>query len=199
MVGLKKVYEDTAGLSVGDPVLRKRQPLSLELGPGIMGTIFDGIQRPLEDIFKRDHNVYIPRGADIPSLDPSKKWQFTPCNFREGQSISGGDVFGTVFENEIIHSHKIMCPPNIYGKVKKVYGSAADKKDSYTVEDVVLEVENEQTKVVHKLKLAHFWPVRRPRPVVQKLPGNKVGQTSHTWVSYMTLPYSLCLSDGCSV
>jgi len=142
-----------------------------------MGTIFDGIQRPLEDIFKRDRNVYIPRGADIPSLDPSKTWQFTPANFREGQTIAGGDVFGTVFENEIIHSHKIMCPPNIYGKVKKVYGAAADKKDSYTVDDVVLEVENETTKAVQKIKLAHFWPVRRPRPVVQKLPGNKVSES----------------------
>lgn len=175
------MYEDTAGLTVGDPVLRKRQPLSLELGPGIMGTIFDGIQRPLEDIFRRDQNVYIPRGADIPSLDPSKKWQYTPVSgLREGMAVSGGDIFGTVYENELISSHKIMIPPNIYGKVKKVYGSAADKKDSYTVEDTVLEVENETTKQVHKLKLSHFWPVRRPRPVVAKLPGNTV---------------SACLSD----
>ncbi len=169
------MYEDTAGLTVGDPVLRKRQPLSLELGPGIMGTIFDGIQRPLEDIFKRDKNVYIPRGADIPSLDPTKTWQYTPVSgLREGMAVSGGDIFGTVYENEIITSHKIMIPPNVYGKVKKVYGTAADKKDSYTVEDTVLEVENETTKQVHKLKLSHFWPVRRPRPVVAKLPGNTV-------------------------
>jgi V-type H+-transporting ATPase subunit A len=172
------VYEDTAGLSVGDPVLRKRQPLSLELGPGIMGTIFDGIQRPLEDIFKRDQDVYIPRGADIPSLDPSKTWQYTPVKgLREGMAVSGGDIFGTVFENEIIHSHKIMIPPNVYGTVKKVYGLAADRKDSYSVEDTVLEVENETTRVVHKLKLSHFWPVRRPRPVVEKLPGNKASST----------------------
>jgi len=168
-----QVYEDTAGLSVGDPVLRKRQPLSLQLGPGIMGTIFDGIQRPLEDIFNQNKDVYIPKGADIPSLDPSKEWQFTPCNFREGQAISGGDVFGTVFENEIIHSHKILCPPNIYGKVVKVYGEASDKKDSYSVNDTVLEVENESTGKIHEVKLSHFWPVRRPRPVVQKLPGNR--------------------------
>ena len=168
-----QVYEDTAGLSVGDPVLRKKQPLSLQLGPGIMGTIFDGIQRPLEDIFHDSGDVYIPKGADIPSLDPSKEWQFTPCNFREGQAISGGDVFGTVFENEIIHSHKILCPPNIYGKVVKVYGEASDRKDSYSVNDTVLEVENESTGKIHEVKLSHFWPVRRPRPVVQKLPGNK--------------------------
>ncbi len=168
-----QVYEDTAGLTVGDPVLRKRPPLSLELGPGIMGTIFDGIQRPLEDIFRRDQNVYIPRGADIPSLDPSKQWQYTPVSgLREGMAVSGGDIFGTVYENEIMTSHKIMVPPNIYGKVKKVYGMGGDKKDSYNVEETVLEVENETTKQVHKLKLSHFWPVRRPRPVVAKLPGN---------------------------
>jgi len=168
-----QVYEDTAGLSVGDPVLRKRQPLSLQLGPGIMSTIFDGIQRPLEDIFRANKDVYIPKGADIPSLDPSKEWQFTPCNFREGQAISGGDIFGTVYENEIINSHKIMCPPNIYGKVVKVYGEASDKKDSYSVNDTVLEVENETTGKIHEVQLSHFWPVRKPRPVVQKLPGNK--------------------------
>lgn len=96
------MYEDTAGLSVGDPVLRKRQPLSLELGPGIMNTIFDGIQRPLEDIFRRDQNVYIPRGADIPSLDPSKRWQFTPLNFREGQV------------GHTSHTRLSPCLPHIY-------------------------------------------------------------------------------------
>lgn len=91
-----QVYEDTSGLSVGDPVLRKHQALSVELGPGIMDMIFDGIQRPLDDIAKLSGDVFIPRGVDIASLNVSKQWQFTPSNFREGQLISGGDVFGTV-------------------------------------------------------------------------------------------------------
>ncbi|CAM9666250.1 unnamed protein product, partial [Discosporangium mesarthrocarpum] len=167
-----QVYEDTSGLTVGDPVLRRRQPLSVELGPGIMGTIFDGIQRPLEDIANREGSVFVPRGVDIPCLDQTKKWEFTPCNFRVDQPISGGDIFGTVNENELINSHKIMCPPNIYGNVVKVYGAGTDGHESFTVSDTVMEVENEATGKTHELKLSHFWPVRKPRPVVEKLPGN---------------------------
>jgi V-type H+-transporting ATPase subunit A len=167
-----QVYEDTSGLTVGDPVLRKRQPLSVELGPGIMGSIFDGIQRPLESIAKREGSVFVPRGVDIPCLDQHKTWDFTPCNFAEGQPISGGDIFGTVYENELISSHKIMCPPNIYGTVVKVYGKASDGHDGYNVTDTVMEVLNEGSGKTHKLKLAHFWPVRKPRPVLEKLPGN---------------------------
>lgn len=82
-----------------------------------MDTIFDGIQRPLNDIAELSNDCFIPRGVDVPNLSTSKQWQFTPANFREGQIISGGDIFGTVFENEIISKHKIMCPPNVYGEV----------------------------------------------------------------------------------
>jgi vacuolar-type H+-ATPase catalytic subunit A/Vma1 len=85
-----------AGLTVGDPVLRRRQPLSVELGPGIMDTIFDGIQRPLSDIARESNDCFIPRGVDIAALDTSKQWQFTPGNFRVGDPIAGGDIFGTV-------------------------------------------------------------------------------------------------------
>ncbi|CAM9892103.1 unnamed protein product [Phaeothamnion confervicola] len=166
-----QVYEDTSGLTVGDPVLRKRQPLSVELGPGIMGTIFDGIQRPLEDIAKLEKDVFIPRGMDIPSLDRSKQWEFVPCNFRVGQPITGGDIFGTVCENELITSHKIMCPPHVFGTVTKVHGAGTDGHDSYSVTDTVLEVRNESSGKVTELKLAHFWPVRKARPCVEKLPG----------------------------
>lgn len=77
-------------------MLRKRQPLSVELGPGIMDSIFDGIQRPLDDIAEMSKDVFIPRGVDIASLNTSKLWQFTPCSFKEGDLISGGDIFGTV-------------------------------------------------------------------------------------------------------
>lgn len=162
----------TAGLTVGDPVLRKRQPLSVELGPGIMDTIFDGIQRPLGDIADMTGDVFIPRGVDIKSLNTEKQWQFTPKNFKEGELISGGDVFGTVFENEIISEHKIMCPPNIYGEVVKVYGNANDGNDLYHIDEPVLEVYNEAQDKTHILNLSHFWPVRRPRPCVEKLPAN---------------------------
>ena len=101
-----QVYEDTSGLAVGDPVLRKHQALSVELGPGIMDTIFDGIQRPLDDIAKLSGDVFIPRGVDIASLNTAKQWQFKPLNFREGQIISGGDVFGTV---STFHAFYLFC------------------------------------------------------------------------------------------
>jgi len=93
-----QVYEDTSGLTVGDPVLRKKQPLSVELGPGIMETIFDGIQRPLEHIFQSSGDVYVPKGVDIPSLSRDKRWSFTPSNIKEGMPIAGGDVIGIVYE-----------------------------------------------------------------------------------------------------
>ncbi len=109
-----QVYEDTSGLTVGDPVDRSaRKPLSVQLGPGIMDTIFDGIQRPLNTIATESNDVYVPRGVDVQSLDPVKEWEFTPLHFREGDAIGPGDVFGKVFENQIMHTHKIMCPPNV--------------------------------------------------------------------------------------
>jgi len=168
-----QVYEDTSGLTVGDPVLRKRQPLSVELGPGIMGTIFDGIQRPLEDIFQSSGDVYVPKGVDVPSLTRDKNWVFKNNGFREGQSITGGDILGVVYENEIIDSHKILCPPNVYGQVTKVYSTGTDGNESFNVDDVVMEVYNEAQGKTHKLTLSHFWPVRKPRPIAEKLPGNQ--------------------------
>jgi len=168
-----QVYEDTSGLTVGDPVLRKKQPLSVELGPGIMGSIFDGIQRPLEDIWKSSGDVYVPKGVDVPCLSREKRWTFTPGQFKEGQPIAGGDVVGTVYENEIIDCHKILCPPNVYGTVAKIYTTGTDGNESFIVDDVVMEVFNEAQNKTHKLTLSHFWPVRRPRPIAEKLPGNE--------------------------
>mmetsp|Transcript_15243 Transcript_15243/g.45826 ORF Transcript_15243/g.45826 Transcript_15243/m.45826 type:complete len:619 (-) Transcript_15243:159-2015(-) len=165
-----QVYEDTSGLTVGDPVQRTRKPLSVELGPGIMGTIFDGIQRPLAEIAKDSGSVYVPKGVDVPCLDAHKQWQFTPMNFREGDTITGGDIFGSVLENDLINAHKIMCPPHISGTVVKVYGDGTDGKDSYTTQDTVLEVQAANG-ATRELKLSHFWPVRRPRPTIEKLPG----------------------------
>jgi len=168
-----QVYEDTSGLTVGDPVLRKKQPLSVELGPGIMGTIFDGIQRPLENIFQDTGDVYVPKGVDIPCLTRDKRWTFIPSNIKEGQPISGGDVIGVVYENEIIDCHKILCPPNVFGTVTKINTTLTDGQDTFLVDDVVMEVYNQTRDKTHYLTLSHFWPVRRPRPITEKLPGNK--------------------------
>eukprot|EP00586_Coscinodiscus_wailesii_P012057 CAMPEP_0172496008 /NCGR_PEP_ID=MMETSP1066-20121228/79815_1 /TAXON_ID=671091 /ORGANISM="Coscinodiscus wailesii, Strain CCMP2513" /LENGTH=622 /DNA_ID=CAMNT_0013268055 /DNA_START=46 /DNA_END=1914 /DNA_ORIENTATION=+ len=168
-----QVYEDTSGLTVGDPVLRKKQPLSVELGPGIMGTIFDGIQRPLESIFIDTGDVYVPKGVDVPCLTREKRWTFTPNTIREGQPVAGGDVIGVVYENELIDNHKILCPPNVYGTVSKIHTTGTDGKDTFLVDDVVMEVFNEAQNKTHYLTLSHFWPVRRPRPITEKLPGNR--------------------------
>jgi len=168
-----QVYEETSGLTVGDPVLRKKQPLSVELGPGIMGTIFDGIQRPLEHIFVTSGDVYVPKGVDVPCLSRMKRWTFRPANVSVGQPISGGDIIGTVYENEIIDVHKIMCPPNVYGTIRKINSTGTDGKEDFVVDDIVMEVFNEAQNKTHKLSLSHFWPVRRPRPITEKLPGNQ--------------------------
>ncbi len=168
-----QVYEDTSGLTVGDPILRTHAPLSLELGPGIMNNIFDGIQRPLEKITQISHDaVFIDRGITCNALDRSKTWKFTPSGIREGDIISGGDVFGTVFENEVISNHKIMCPPNIRGTVVKVFGADTDGSEEFHVDDTVLQVKDEATGKVHDLMLYHQWPVRKPRPTAEKLAGN---------------------------
>lgn len=167
-----QVYEDTSGLTVGDPVLRKKQPLSVELGPGIMGTIFDGIQRPLEHIFQSSGDVYVPKGVDVPCLSRDVRWTYTPANIKVGAPITGGDVIGIVYENEIIDSHKIICPPNVFGTVTKINTNSTDGKETFLVDDIVMEVYNESQDKTHQLSLSHFWPVRRPRPITEKLPGN---------------------------
>ena len=94
-------YEDTSGLTVGDPVLKTGSPLAVQLGPGLFEQIFDGIQRPLAVIANKTGSVYVPRGIDVPSLDPDKEWQFTPEKLKKGQLLSGGDVIGYVKENDL--------------------------------------------------------------------------------------------------
>ena len=103
-----KVYEDTAGLTVGDPIVKTGKPLALELGPGILNNIFDGIQRPLERILDIAQSVFVPRGVDVPALDQEKKWTFQPASIRKGDLVSGGDVIGVVRENGLFKEHKIM-------------------------------------------------------------------------------------------
>uniref|UniRef100_A0A7N5ZZY1 H(+)-transporting two-sector ATPase n=1 Tax=Anabas testudineus TaxID=64144 RepID=A0A7N5ZZY1_ANATE len=115
-----QVYEETSGVSVGDPVLRTGKPLSVELGPGIMGSIFDGIQRPLKDINDITKSIYIPRGVNIGALNRDLKWDFSPSkSLRVGSHITGGDIYGMVYENSLI-KHKIMLPPRNRGTVTYV-------------------------------------------------------------------------------
>jgi V-type H+-transporting ATPase subunit A len=160
-------YEETAGLTVGDPVTRTNAPLCVELGPGIMDNIFDGIQRPLKDIADVVGDVFIPRGVNVPNLDREKKWDYVVRDtHRVGDQVSGGDVIGTVFENDIITEHKILIPPNVAGKVQKITRSGR-----YTVEQVMMVVRDEISGKDINVKMYHLWPVREPRPSADKLPG----------------------------
>ncbi|KAI1745952.1 V-type ATPase [Xylaria scruposa] len=156
-----QVYEETAGLTVGDPVQRTGKPLSVELGPGLLHNIYDGIQRPLEKIQKQAQSIYIPRGVAAPALDREKKWEFTP-SMKVGDHVSGGDVWGTVFENSFIKVHKILLPPRARGTITKIA-----PKGEYTVEEKILEIEFNGTKTEHGMM--QVWPVRVPRPTTEKL------------------------------
>jgi len=160
-------YEETAGLTVGDPVTRTQAPLCVELGPGIMDNIFDGIQRPLKDIADVVGDVFIPRGVNVPNLDRDKKWKFTASlDYKVGEQVSGGDVIGTVWENDIITDHKILVPPNVSGTIKSITGNG-----TFTIEEVLMVVKDVNTGRDVNLKMYHQWPVREPRPTADKLPG----------------------------
>lgn len=159
-----QVYEETSGVTVGDPVLRTGKPLSVELGPGIMGSIFDGIQRPLKDINELTQSIYIPRGVNTPALSVTAEWDFQPVGIKIGSHVTGGDIYGTVFENRMV-KHKMMLPPKARGTVTWIA-----EPGNYTVTDKILEVEFDGEKTEYTM--LQVWPVRSPRPVVEKLPAN---------------------------
>lgn len=159
-----QVYEDTSGLTVGDPVLRSGKPLSVELGPGIMGTIFDGIQRPLKAIATGSNSCFIPRGVDVPALDRSILWEFAPTNFKVGDRITGGDIYGIVQENTLME-HRILLPPQAKGTVSYIAPPG-----QYSLEDKVIEIEFGGEK--KEYSMLQLWPVRAPRPVAQKMLAN---------------------------
>ncbi|KAL6074102.1 H(+)-transporting V1 sector ATPase subunit A [Balamuthia mandrillaris] len=160
-----QVFEDTAGLSVGDPVQRTGKPLSVELGPGLLSNLFDGIQRPLGSIADLTKETFIPKGVNVSALNRDLRWFFEPeTHFKVGDNITGGDVFGTVVENSLI-IHKICLPPNEKGTITFI----ADA-DYYTIQDTVLEVEFEDQ--VKNFTMAQSWPVRTPRPIAQRLRSN---------------------------
>jgi V-type H+-transporting ATPase subunit A len=165
-------YLSAAGVKVGDPVLRTGKPLSVELGPGLMETIYDGIQRPLKAISSSSESIYIPRGISVPSLDRTIKWDFKPGSLKVGDHITGGDVWGSVFENSLLNDHKILMPPRARGTITRIA-----EKGSYTVDEKILEVEFDGKKTEYSMM--HSWPVRVPRPVNEKLSSVKpfiVGQ-----------------------
>ncbi len=154
-----QVYEETSGLGPGEPVESTGAPLSVELGPGLISSIFDGIQRPLDDIM-RISGTNLQRGVEVPSLKRDVKWRFEPA-VKPGDSVVAGDVLGTVQETEIV-LHKIMVPSGVMGTVASI--QAGD----YTVEDTVAVIRTPNG-VDREVGLMQKWPVRLGRPYVQKL------------------------------
>ncbi|CAN8014390.1 unnamed protein product [Ixodes persulcatus] len=159
-----QVYEETSGVTVGDPVLRTGKPLSVELGPGIMNNIFDGIQRPLREIYFLCKSIYLPKGINTPALRRDLKWEFNPTTFKVGSHVTGGDIYGVVHENDLI-KHKIMLPPKSKGTVTYIA-----EPGNYTISDVVLETEFDGEKNTYTMM--QVWPVRTMRPVTEKLAAN---------------------------
>jgi V/A-type H+-transporting ATPase subunit A len=154
-----QVYEETAGMKPGEVVESTGGPLSVELGPGIIGSIFDVIQRPLETI-KLSVGDYIERGVDVPSLPKDKKWTFKPT-VNAGTEVKGGDVIGEVQETSAV-TQKIMVPPNVNGTLKSIVGEG-----QYTITEDIAEVETPKGPV--KVQMMQKWPVRVGRPYKNKL------------------------------
>ena len=154
-----QVNEETSGIGPGEPVFSTHEPLSVELGPGLIGSIYDGVQRPLDDIMKQIGNS-ITRGISLPGLDREHKWEFKPIK-KEGDKVNGGDIIGEVQETVLV-THKIMIPPDISGRIVEI------KKGKFTVTDVVCVLETENGK--RDITLLQKWPVRKARPYIDKLP-----------------------------
>lgn len=153
-----QVYEETSGLGPGEVVEPTGAPLSVELGPGLIGSIYDGIQRPLNEIMKAA-GTNLTRGIDVASLDHNKKWHFIPTA-KIGDKVSAGDVLGTVNETNAV-LHKIMVPNKIEGTVESI------KEGDFTIDEVITVLKNDNGSV--EVKMATKWPVRVGRPYKKKL------------------------------
>jgi len=159
-----QVYEETVGIGPGEPVIDTEAPLSVELGPGLIESIYDGIQRPLEALYKKE-GEFMSRGTTIPGLDRTKKWQFKPT-LENGSKVRGGDIVGEVQETTLL-THRIMVPFGVSGTVEKL------TEGEYTVEETIgIVVGDDGSKV--ELKLMQKWPVREARPVVNRLAPDKI-------------------------
>lgn len=154
-----QVYESTSGMKPGEPVENTGEPISLDLGPGLLRNIFDGIQRPLQSIAEASGN-YISPGTDVKSLDESKKWNVT-FTCKKGDILTSGDIFATLPETDLI-VHKLMVPNNVNGEVVKI-----QKDGSYSIRDILIEIKDEHSNI-HKIDMVQRWPIKTPRPFAQR-------------------------------
>lgn len=163
-LGTIQVYEETSGLRIGEKVQGTEKPLSLKLGPGIIGNIFDGIERPLSKIYEKGFK-FIPEGMGLISIDEKKSWDME-IMVKPGDILKPGKIFANVQETSIV-VHKIMVPPGIKGKVV-----SAVKSGSYTISDTLVVLNEDGKK--YELKMYQEWPIRQPRPVAQRMPIEKL-------------------------
>ncbi len=154
-----QVYEDNTGMKPGEPVISHRRPLSVELGPGLIGSIYDGIQRPLIELEKHS-GPFIQRGEKTSALSRDKKWLFTPT-VKKGDKVKPGQVIGEIQETQLIKT-KIMVPPEIQGEITFI-----NKENEYNIDQVIYKLKTKNGE--EKFTLTHFWPVRAPRPYKEKL------------------------------
>jgi len=154
-----QVYEDTAGLTIGEPVLDTGRPLEVELGPGLLGRIFDGTQRPLELLAREDDDPFgrplLPRGVDLPSLDRERSWTFEP-RIEEGTAVAPGDLLGVVAETQALE-HRVLVPPHLSGQVTRVRSGPA------RLEEPIVWIDGAPVTMLSR------WPVRDPRPFAERL------------------------------
>jgi len=155
-----QVYEDTSGVKPGEPVYGTGSPLSIELGPGLIGQLYDGLQRPLGKIAEDTNSAFVARGVKIPAIDRQKKWHFVP-KLNKGDKVSPGDIIGTVEETALVE-HRIIIPPDRYGKIKEIL-----PEGDYTVEETIATLDMNGDEV--PLNMIQKWPVRVPRPFKEKL------------------------------
>ena len=155
-----QVYEDTTGLRPGEKIINTRRPLSIQLGPGLLKSIYDGIQRPL-DILRQESGDFISRGKIIPALDQHKKWEFVPIK-KKGEEVSQGEIIGEVQETPLIR-HKIVAPYGIHGQLSEI------TEGNFTVSENVAQIKTNSATIID-VGLSNWWMVRKPRPVLSKLP-----------------------------
>jgi len=160
-------YENPVGLTIGDPVVRTKERLSVELGPGLLTQIYDGIQRSLEYHASESHSNFIPKGLGCPALNLQKQWDWVPSSkLKLNQIVAGGEIIGIVSETYLFNKHCILLPPKAKGRVTFIA-----PEGNYTVREKIIEVEDNGTKFEYTM--SHIWPVRQPRPYVEKLEGDK--------------------------
>lgn len=157
--GTIQVYEDTTGVEVGEPVVLTGEALTVHLGPGLLGSVLDGVGRPLARLAETAGDLIRP-GLAAPTLDPAQRWTFTPAK-RPGDRVSEGDVLGTV-EERPGREHRILVPPGVSGTLREISAGG------FTVSDTLATLEDNTP-----LTLAHFWPVRQPRPVARRRPSRR--------------------------